>query len=374
MTRNTREKGQSLVLFAIALLGLVAVAALIIDGGSIYVNRRNAQTAADAAALAAAHVKCVEQGNLSAVQNAAYQYAVTQNHATAVDPVITDMNNMLGPVEVHTTVQTPSFFASVLGRPNDTARAASKAACFAPAALGGVLPVTWACGVLIGQPPNQCNMASIPWTLFKTQIVDVPSRKMGLSAGGSQILDQGDGVTYASYVDGIGPQLVYVIYDTSMKAWLSLDGLCKTPPCLRGWMGSPPSGYAGQVVPPVWVPAITGVKKGSLNNWPSPSFLDNPVLVPVINSACEGTSNVAACANYRAGDLIVGSGSGDYYRVAGIAPFIVTCVTKQGNDTCPKAGKGQGSFEGYFVSGIIEGTQINPGGFNLGVYVISLTQ
>jgi Putative Flp pilus-assembly TadE/G-like len=57
MTRNRishRDPGQVLVFFALAVLGLLALLALVVDGGYLYVQRRTAQTAADAAALAGA--------------------------------------------------------------------------------------------------------------------------------------------------------------------------------------------------------------------------------------------------------------------------------------------------------------------------------
>jgi hypothetical protein len=47
-----KSSAQILVVFAISLLGLVALLALVIDGGNLYVQRRAAQDAADAAALA----------------------------------------------------------------------------------------------------------------------------------------------------------------------------------------------------------------------------------------------------------------------------------------------------------------------------------
>jgi Putative Flp pilus-assembly TadE/G-like len=49
-----RQSGQVMVLFALALVAMVAVVALVVDGGYIYVQRRTVQTAADAAALAGA--------------------------------------------------------------------------------------------------------------------------------------------------------------------------------------------------------------------------------------------------------------------------------------------------------------------------------
>jgi len=51
-SRQHREPGQVLVLFGLALVGLLAMVALVLDGGYLYVQRRTAQTAADAAALA----------------------------------------------------------------------------------------------------------------------------------------------------------------------------------------------------------------------------------------------------------------------------------------------------------------------------------
>jgi Flp pilus assembly protein TadG len=52
--RRGDERGQAIVLFAFVLLGIVAMAGLLIDGGLAWSNRRQAQAAADTAALAAA--------------------------------------------------------------------------------------------------------------------------------------------------------------------------------------------------------------------------------------------------------------------------------------------------------------------------------
>jgi hypothetical protein len=48
------ERGQALIVIAIALVVLAGVIALVIDGGNTFLDRRNAQNAADSAALAAA--------------------------------------------------------------------------------------------------------------------------------------------------------------------------------------------------------------------------------------------------------------------------------------------------------------------------------
>ena len=54
-TRKGRDDGQVLAIFAIAVTALMAIAGLAIDGGSTFAQRRDQQTAADAAALAAAN-------------------------------------------------------------------------------------------------------------------------------------------------------------------------------------------------------------------------------------------------------------------------------------------------------------------------------
>ena len=54
MKNLSQEKGQAIVLFALAAIGLIAFAALAIDGGRVFSDRRHAQNAADSAALAVA--------------------------------------------------------------------------------------------------------------------------------------------------------------------------------------------------------------------------------------------------------------------------------------------------------------------------------
>ncbi|HTP00590.1 MAG TPA: pilus assembly protein TadG-related protein [Anaerolineales bacterium] len=54
MNRNAFEKGQALILIVFAIVGLVGLTALAVDGGVSYADRQKAQSAADTAALRAA--------------------------------------------------------------------------------------------------------------------------------------------------------------------------------------------------------------------------------------------------------------------------------------------------------------------------------
>src|SRR5919109_1046405 len=51
---STTHRGQALILIALAAIGLFGIAGLAIDGSAKFSDRRHAQNAADAAALAAA--------------------------------------------------------------------------------------------------------------------------------------------------------------------------------------------------------------------------------------------------------------------------------------------------------------------------------
>jgi hypothetical protein len=58
---------------------------------------------------------------------------------------------------------------------------------------------------------------------------------------------------------------------------------------------------------------------------------------------------------------------------------VVTCISSKSNEKCPAktyAGlkPNVSTIEGYFVSGVVAGTGIDPDGFDLGVYIISLAR
>lgn len=82
MTRNRSEQGQAIVLLALLITGMVAVAGLAIDGGRLYSARRNAQNAADNAALAAAQAMCSDQSASTAALASAGTNSFNNDGAT----------------------------------------------------------------------------------------------------------------------------------------------------------------------------------------------------------------------------------------------------------------------------------------------------
>lgn len=93
MKKMNSQKGQALVLIALAAVGLFGFAALAIDGSRSYSDKRHAQNAADTAALSAAlaYIKePVEAQKWAAAKNAAYNVASSNgydNDGTIIDLV-----------------------------------------------------------------------------------------------------------------------------------------------------------------------------------------------------------------------------------------------------------------------------------------------
>jgi len=141
--RNSNEYGQILVIFVVALIVLLGFLALIIDGGNLFVQRRAAQNAADAGAMAGAAELCLPDNySFASPEHAAITYATSYNTA---DTAIPEVDSVHGVVTVTTQISNSSFFAHFVGFPELTAQASASAACCPATAGMGVLPIAWAC-------------------------------------------------------------------------------------------------------------------------------------------------------------------------------------------------------------------------------------
>ncbi|MEO7839330.1 MAG: Tad domain-containing protein [Anaerolineales bacterium] len=125
MLHNKSEKGQALVLIALAVVGLVGFTALAIDGGRVFSDRRHAQSAADTAALTAALAKIKKQNITTAAQNIAasngYVDAAANQDVTVHSPPISGIylgNPDYIQVIIRSTI--PTTFARVIGRKDVT--------------------------------------------------------------------------------------------------------------------------------------------------------------------------------------------------------------------------------------------------------------
>lgn len=428
MFNSKYEKGQTIVLIAVMIIGLLALAALVVDGGNFYLIRRQAQTAADSAALAAAYEKCVHHvEDLTGVVN---DYAVQQNRADSAtwsysDP---DENYPKGKITVNTFIERSTFFAKVISKDTVAVSATAAVGCFLPADANKILPVAWTCRAHTGTV-DSCVLHQIPVEIWD-EIVEEKGQAWFQVNDVRHLLDMGDVdnskesfLTNFNTVLDTPPTLVddpivyLVMDDDSFDPELDCEELntaTDTTPGVglincdfngdgiidveggaeRGWLQLDDgggavdlwnvmlNGYDGVLYMPQWFVANTGTINSVFINAHKIKFRKN--LIPVYNALCEDTTYDTLQSDcqmdFKDGDIKQEStGNQTYHRVPGIAVFVITCVSKGTPEPCPGktlsgVAKNTSTLEGYFLSGYVAGTKISNSGFDLGVYVLSLIE
>jgi hypothetical protein len=112
-----------MVLVALLLIGLVGIMALVLDGGNLYLRRRQLQNASDATALATAY-KVAGAASDASINSTLIEYAITRNGAGAASAVYLPSNAQVGSgympsgstaVRVTVTQTVSTFFAGMIG-------------------------------------------------------------------------------------------------------------------------------------------------------------------------------------------------------------------------------------------------------------------
>ena len=348
MFNSKYEKGQTIVLIAVMIIGLLALAALVVDGGNFYLIRRQAQTAADSAALAAAYEKCVHHvEDLTGVVN---DYAVQQNRADSAtwsysDP---DENYPKGKITVNTFIERSTFFAKVISKDTVAVSATAAVGCFLPADANQILPVAWTCRAHEGTV-DSCFLYQIPVEVWDDIIDDFSTPTARNTFFETYTLDVGDDGASTSlekkqsymtnYLAGVDPAsegadypIIYMVMDDSnFQAEIDCMELNKRDdlPPPSGDLGSPPgvglincdfnddgfldveggaergwlqlgdvgasdlwsvmlNGYPGVLYLPQWFVGSTGVINSVFINAHTIKFRKN--LIPVYNAICEDTT------------------------------------------------------------------------------------
>ena len=191
MERQTRflrsEKGQSIVIIAAVMIGLLALTGLAIDGGNMFWQRRRAQNAADAGAMAGTRVlagiiaTCQSGGseNDSLIAQAVAEYVATNGYADSEGDTITAWyvnkdEELLGQVgagaipksttgvavQIGTAVDT--HFLKVVGISNSPLRGQATAMTGKVIQLpGGIIPIAVPDEAVDGLDPGD------DWTIFE---------------------------------------------------------------------------------------------------------------------------------------------------------------------------------------------------------------
>lgn len=107
------QNGQSLIIIALMIVGIFGFLGLVLDGGQVFLTRRNSQDAADAAAFASVRVLAVRPDNSAATEqaiyNAALDYARVNQVITNTDVTVAFINQTGGQIR---TID-PSNFVGV---------------------------------------------------------------------------------------------------------------------------------------------------------------------------------------------------------------------------------------------------------------------
>jgi Flp pilus assembly protein TadG len=137
--RLSDERGATAVIFALLLVPMLGFAAIAIDIGSLYADRAELQTAADAAAIAVAQ-DCA-RGNCGDMLTTAKTLVVANlGEATASQPVLSN-----DPLSVSVTGSTPQkhWFAPVIGHDSTAVSATATVGWGGPSRGTAVLPLTF---------------------------------------------------------------------------------------------------------------------------------------------------------------------------------------------------------------------------------------
>ena len=192
----SNESGQVIVIFALLIVALMGMMALVIDEGSVYEVRRHLQTVADSAALAGAHELPESPDN--AVQKA-IEYAAINGVTITADNVEIESTLAANDTIVVTAIDpdAPLYFAKVLGIESASVGARAKAIIAAPEELGGIVPFgvpeeDWIPGepyILKAGPPGgdgNFNALALDWSTGANEYVE------NIKEGASTIYKVGD--------------------------------------------------------------------------------------------------------------------------------------------------------------------------------------
>ena len=374
-----RAHGQVLVLVALGMAGLIAMAAIVIDGGNAWVQQRGTQNGTDAAAEAGAVVLVQQMGGAAlpaaysswdADVAAAVNAALGQNNTTLVSAFYTDFQgNLLTTTGTATT--DPTRAAAVGGGtvPTGTAGVQVQGSRTFSTYFAGVIGLTH-----MTTPASATARAGI---LETSTFLPVTFPIAFHMCTGSGTLAAGSApwniVPLATAVSELSSP-----YNGSNRPNEVIVPLCKNGPGTVGWLNL---GGATTATAPLWVqtnpgnpndPALQALLNGSQKK---------VVSIPMFDGICKtqpSSTDLSACTNSGA------YGRNTWYHIPYFTSFLLDQAYTSGNNSLvcnsgpgapPVGGNGSnGCLKGWWVTGVGVG-QVSQyiGGLanpNLGVQLI----
>jgi Flp pilus assembly protein TadG len=136
------RRGSVASFVALSLPVLIGVSALALDGGLLYVQRRQAQTAAEAVSMAAAYQLYLSSSNTSGATAAARALASHYGIASPtinIPPASGTFENKSGYVQVSVTTSSPRIFSAIWGDGKMSVTASATARAGAPYSTAAIL-------------------------------------------------------------------------------------------------------------------------------------------------------------------------------------------------------------------------------------------
>jgi Flp pilus assembly protein TadG len=170
MLAKKNERGQALIIIVLGMMALVGLTALSVDGGNAYSDRRNAQNAADTAALAAALGKINQPAGTSpatAWKDSAYSRAASNgydNNGTSNVVHVYECDEAAATctlpaaavpaqyIQVTITSNVQTFFANVVG----VSQVTNNVQAISRATVGVTSPM-WGGSAVVGLNPSGCK-------------------------------------------------------------------------------------------------------------------------------------------------------------------------------------------------------------------------
>jgi hypothetical protein len=283
-----KEHGQIIPILVVSLIALIAMAALLLDGGALLLNRRSAQNAADAAALAGARIYCGSANATSAEVEAIVIEYTQANNATLLNWYITDENVgdsyddiqylTKGEVVVSVAVEHGSFFARIFNQDTLRATATAGAGCF-PYGPDVILPIAFPCQVPVRESEagvsiasDNCDYVMLEWEYFDWVAIDICEMSANpLLEGVTPTSKQAECIS--DYLVTNHPEYIYVVVNNSKMCTkdstnvdpgnellcdLFGDGSTNLTNSSRGWLNLS-TGNAGTATIQSWINGNTPV-------------------------------------------------------------------------------------------------------------------
>lgn len=371
--RNRRADGQVLVIFALGLVLLLAVAAIVVDGGNAWVQQRATQNGTDASSEAGAIVLARKFAGLNPSWTSAQWDAAT---AQAVrDTAGSNQNNL-------TSIK--GYYTDVSGELLTSAGATTTDPTQAAVVGGGAVP-SGAQGVRAqGTRTFDSHLAGVIGITEFTTPADataVAGALGGLAPGGPIVP-----VTFPVIIDtcaGNGTmvpgQNPWPLVDPSTGTTAGNEAivpLCKNGPGAVGWLDLGGGGnLEDQIITPnpgpFDLPTWLQTKPGNMNNVDAAmnTYDGQIILIPMFDGTCKDKPTGLALTDCTAG---AGVGNNTWYHIPQFTAFLLDHAYIQGNNhpECNSSpgspfvgGKGSTScLKGWFIKYITQGPVVPGGG------------